>query len=72
MKFLCHLPTDKPAIHDIHLKFPLKGIWPILLSSPSNLIKSKDEKFNKDITLKEIIHDNCNIKTFVHHTTQFL
>jgi hypothetical protein len=66
MQFLCSLPTDKPAIHDIHLKFPVKRIWPILLSSPSNLIINKDEKSNKDITIEEIPHDSCKIKTFVH------
>src|SRR6476660_5822445 len=66
MKFLYCLETDKPAIHDIHLKFPLRGVWPILSSSPSNLIINKDEKYSKDITIKEIIHDNFKIKMYVH------
>jgi hypothetical protein len=67
-QFLCNMPMDKPDIHDIRLKFSLKGLWPILSSSSIRLIKNKDERFNKDIILKDIIHEDCNIKSTIHHT----
>ncbi len=34
LTFLMQLPMDKPAIHDIRLKFSVKGLWNILSSSP--------------------------------------
>ena len=34
----------------------------------SNLIANKDEKYNKDITLRKIFHDDLEISTTIHHT----
>ena len=60
---------DKPAIHDIRLKFSVKGLWNILLSSSRNdLISNKDLQNNKDITLHDIDLKDHTIKTTVHKT----
>jgi hypothetical protein len=67
-QWLKSLPTDNPAVHDIRLNFYSKGVWPTLSNSSSKLILNKDETSNKDISLREIRHDNCAIKTAAHRT----
>jgi hypothetical protein len=60
---------DKPAIHDVRLLFNFKGLKNILLcNNNKNIIDKIDEKYNKDIVLKDIIHDDIIIKTTVHNT----
>ncbi len=60
---------DKPAIHDIRLLFKVKGIRNILLcNNNGSMIDKIDEKYNKDIRLKDIVHDDIVIKTTVHKT----
>ncbi len=59
---------DKPAIHNIRLRFYVKGLWSILSSSSSDLIHNKDQKNNKDITLNDIDLKDHVIKTTVHRT----
>ena len=68
LTFLNELPMDKPAIHDIRLKFSVRGLWNILSSSSSDLISNKDLQNNKDITLYDINLKDHTIKTTVHKT----
>ncbi len=59
----------KPIIHDVRLLFRVKGLRNILLSNDNrSIIDRVDEKFNKDIRLKDIIHDDIIVKTTVHNT----
>ena len=60
---------DKPAIHDIRLLFHVEGIRNILLrNNNESIIDEIDKNFNKDIKLKDIVHDDIVIKTTVYHT----
>jgi len=60
---------DNPAIHDIRLLFYVKGLRNILLRNKNvSIINKIDEKYNKDIILKDIVHDDIVIKTTVHNT----
>ncbi len=62
---------DKPAIHDIRLKFSVRGLWNILSSSSSSstdLICKKDLKNNKDINIHDIDLKDHIIKTTAHKT----
>ena len=43
-------------------------MWNVAYKSTSYIIDNKDEKDNKDITLKKIYHDNLEITTTIHHT----
>ena len=64
------LPVKKePEVHDVNLGFKSKAIWNIDSKSNSHLIANKDEKYNKNITLKKIFHDNLEISTTIHHTS---
>jgi len=61
---------DKPAIHDIRLRFAFKHLWSILYTrSSSSLIKNIDAHNNKDITLQEIDLGDHVVKTTVHNTS---
>jgi hypothetical protein len=46
----------------------LKHLWSILYTSTHLLIKNKDSKYNKDITLQVIDLGDNVIKTTVHNT----
>jgi hypothetical protein len=60
---------DKPAIHDVRLLFYVKGIRNIILNNNNQSLISKiDEKSNKDIRLKDIVHEDIIVKTTVHNT----
>ena len=59
---------DKPSIHDIRLRFSVKGLWSILSSCCNDIISNKDLKYNKDITLNDIDLKDHTIKTRVHRT----
>jgi hypothetical protein len=59
---------DKPAIHDIRLRFECKGLWSIIpLYSSDSLIENMDIKSNRDITLYDINQDFV-IKPTIHKT----
>ena len=83
MKFLDELPMDVDSIHNIRLRFHVKGIWSILSSTASasdtsaappppaaasRLVKSIDTLQNRDITLHDIDLKDHIIKTTVHRT----
>ena len=71
LTFLNQLPMDKPAIHDIRLRFSVRGLWDILSSlssSSTDLISNIDVKNNKDITLHDIDLKDHVIKTTIHKT----
>ena len=58
-------------VHDIRLKFTVKGLWSILpmYSDSRYLIRSIDMKSNKDIILHDMIFEKINvIKTTIHRT----
>jgi hypothetical protein len=65
-----NIPMDKPAIHDIRLRFKCKGLWSILplYSDSDNLIENMDLKSNRNITLYDIDLKEFVIKTTVHKT----
>ncbi len=68
LQWIGGLPVKGPEVHDINLGFKSKAIWNIAYKSNSHLIAHRDEKYNKDITLKKIFHENLEISTFIHHT----
>jgi hypothetical protein len=59
---------DKPAIRNIRLSFTYKHLWSILSANASPLIKNKDVKNNKDITMQTIDLGDLEIKTTIHST----
>ena len=64
-KELQQLPPEKRALHDIHLKFQVPGIWTILATSKKYIPNSVSE----DMSLPYIITSNhLKIHTFVHRT----
>lgn len=70
LKIFKVIKMDKPAIHDIRLLFNVKGLRNILLcNSNGSIIDKIDEKYNKNIVLKDILHDDIIIKTTVHNTS---
>jgi len=58
------LPIGKNALHDIHLRFNVKGIWSLLSAMGSFKINS----FSKDIRLPVWEIRGLNIKTTIHHS----
>jgi hypothetical protein len=57
------LPPKKRALHDIHLKFQVPGIWTIIATSKKYIPNS----VSKDISLQYIITDNhLKIHSIVH------
>jgi hypothetical protein len=58
------LPIGKNALHDIHLRFNVEGIWSLLSASGSFKINS----FSKDIRLPVWEIRGLSIKTTVHST----
>lgn len=68
LKFLKISELKYPAIHDIRLNFVYKGLHELLLKADSNLIISKDDLFNKNITLKDITYDDITLKIIIHNT----
>ena len=62
LKFLKIHKLEYPSIHDIRLTFEYEGLRTILINSHSDLIKTIDEKSNKDITLRDITLDDITLK----------
>ncbi len=63
-----NIPMDKPAIHDIRLRFECNGLWSILPLYSDNLIENIDLKSNKDITLYDIDLKEFVITPTIHKT----
>lgn len=61
-KLIARLPFGKNALHDIHLRFEVKGIW-TLLSINSAL---KIEPVNKDLRLPTLKVKELEIKVTIH------
>lgn len=68
LKFLRITKLEYPSIHDIRLTFEYKGLRTILINSHCDLINSIDEKYNKDITLRDITLDDITLKITIHHS----
>ena len=70
LQFLQHLPMDKPAVHNIRLRFKSQNLYQILPLSPylKISIENIDLKNNKDITLEKIDFKDHIIKITVHNT----
>jgi hypothetical protein len=63
-RLIQELPIGKNALHDIHLRFNLEDIWPVLSTTASFEIDS----FSKDIRLREWNVRDLSAKTTVHRT----
>ena len=61
-RLIQNLPLGKNALHDIHLRFNVNGIWSIL-STPSSF---KIDSFSKDIRLPMWDIKGLNIRTTVY------
>ena len=68
LKFLRITKLEYPSIHDIRLTFEYKGLRTILLNSHCDLINTIDEKYNKDITLRDITLDDITLTITIHNT----
>jgi hypothetical protein len=63
-KLIQNLPLVRKALHDIHLRFSLKGIWSVLSTRTSFKINS----VSKDIMLPVWEIRGLSIKTTIHRT----
>jgi len=63
-RLIQNLPIGKNALHDIHLRFNVEGIWSVLSATTSFKIDS----FSKDIRLPAWETRGLSIKTTVHKT----
>ena len=65
---------DKPAIHNIRIRFKSQNLYKIFPLSPYAKIpiENIDSKNNKDITLEEINFKDHIIKITVHNTDTFV
>jgi RecA/RadA recombinase len=63
-RLIQNMPLGRNALHDIHLRFNVKDIWPVLSSTTSFKINS----VSKDIRLPEWDIRGLSVKTTVHRT----
>ena len=68
LKFLKIPKLEYPSIHDIRLTFEYEGLRTILINIHCDLIKTIDEKYNRDITLRDITLDDITLKITIHHS----
>lgn len=70
LQFLLNIPMDIDGIHDVRLRFTVKGLWEILpMYNDSNyLIKSVNPISNKDIVLYDMNFGDHIIKATIHRT----
>ena len=61
-RLIQNLPIGRNALHDIHLRFNVEGIWPVLSTT------FKIDSFSKDIRLPEWEIRDLSVKTTVHRT----
>jgi hypothetical protein len=66
VKLIQNLPFDKNALHDIHLRFQVKGFWSLLLLSANSTCRMNH--ISKDIYLPELIVGDLAIRITVHKT----
>ncbi len=62
-RLIQNLPIAKNALHDIHLRFNVEGIWPVLSTTTF-----KTNSVSKDIRLPVWNIRGLNVKTTVHRT----
>jgi hypothetical protein len=63
-RLIQNLPMGRNALHDIHLRFNVEGIWSLLSTTGSSQIDS----FSKDIRLPVWDIRDLSIKTTIHHS----
>jgi hypothetical protein len=63
-KLIQNLPLGRNALHDIHLRFNVEGIWPVLSTTTSFEINS----VSKDVRLPVWEVRGLRVKTTVHRT----
>ena len=63
-RYIKNIPLGKRSIHDIRLRFPVKGLWSLL----SNSSKFQYIKSSNDIPITKFERENLDIKATVHHT----
>ena len=63
-RYIKNIPLGKRSIHDIRLRFEVKGLWPLL----SNSSKFQILYPSKDIAITKYESENLNVKATVHHT----
>ena len=61
-RLIQNLPLGRNALHDIHLRFNVKDIWPVLSTT------FKIDSVSKDIRLPEWEIRDLSVKTTVHRT----
>lgn len=64
VKLIQDLPVEKNALHDIHLRFEIKGLWSLLSASPVY----KPSSHSKDICLLPLKAGGIIIRTTIHST----
>ena len=64
VKIIRNLPFDKTALHDIHLRFLVKGCWSILSTNPACI----QDPTSKDIRMPFIKVSELGIRITVHKT----
>ena len=63
-RYIKNIPLGKRSIHDIRLRFEVKGLWSLL----SNSSKFQILYPSKDIAITKFESENLNVKATVHHT----
>lgn len=65
-RLIQNLPLGNRALHDIHLRFEVKGIWNVL--STGNSALSQPDLYSKDIRLSRQKIEDLDITATVHST----
>lgn len=65
-RLIQNLPLGKRALHDIHLRFEVKGIWSLI--STDNSALSQPDHYSKDIRLKTCTFEDLDITATIHFT----
>ena len=63
-RYIKNIPYGKKSIHDIRLRFEVKGLWSLLSSSS----KFHNTLSSNDIRITKIERENLNVKATVHKT----
>ena len=68
-RLIQNLPIGKNALHDIHLRFNVKGIWPVLSMTFNINSVSKDVRLPvweiRDLSLKTVVHRTNTVSIVV-------
>jgi len=65
VRLIQNLPFDKSALHDIHLRFQVKGLWSLLLSANSTY---EIHPISNDVQLQTLEVGELRIRMTVHKT----